>query len=61
MNHNLDKETPKFDIVLDFTEISFILDDHQYRDVISMIDMYHFYLRHQQVSAQALMDHHRLT
>ncbi|KAF8335473.1 vacuolar protein sorting-associated protein 13 [Cantharellus anzutake] len=28
-----------------FDEIGFVLDDSQYRDAISMIDMYHFYLR----------------
>lgn len=28
-----------------FDEIGFVLDDSQFRDAISMIDMYHFYLR----------------
>lgn len=50
MNRSEDKDTPKFDVELDFAEIGFVLDKHQYRDVISMIDMYHFYLRNQQVS-----------
>ena len=49
MNHTLDDKTPKFDVELDFEEIGFILDNHQYRDVISMVDMYHFFLRNQQV------------
>jgi Vacuolar sorting-associated protein 13, N-terminal len=49
MNHTLDDKTPKFDVELDFEEIGFILDKHQYRDVISMVDMYHFFLRNQQV------------
>jgi vacuolar protein sorting-associated protein 13A/C len=33
---------------LNFDEIGFVLDDNQYRDAISMVDMYHFYLRHYQ-------------
>ena len=49
MNHTLDDKTPKFDVEVDFEEIGFILDKHQYRDVISMVDMYHFFLRNQQV------------
>ena len=48
MNRTLDDKTPKFDVQLLFEEIGFILDDHQYRDIISMVDMYHFFLRHQQ-------------
>ena len=49
MNHTLDDKTPKFDVELDFEEIGFVLDNHQYRDVVSMVDMYHFFLRNQQV------------
>lgn len=49
MNHALDANTPKFDVEVDFEEIGFVLDNHQYRDVISMVDMYHFFLRNQQV------------
>lgn len=48
MNRMLDDKTPKFDVQLSFEEIGFILDDHQYRDIISMVDMYHFFLRHRQ-------------
>jgi vacuolar protein sorting-associated protein 13A/C len=48
MNQTVDNTTPKFDVQLVFEEIGFMLDDHQYRDVISMVDMYHFFLRHQQ-------------
>lgn len=33
---------------LQFDEIGFVLDASQYRDAISMIDMYHFYLRQYQ-------------
>ena len=48
-NHKLDKETPRFDVQLSFDEIGVLLDEHQYRDVISLIDMYHFYIRQHQV------------
>lgn len=33
---------------LNFDEIGFVLDGDQYRDAISMVDMYHFYLRQYQ-------------
>lgn len=33
---------------LQFDEIGFVLDASQYRDAISMVDMYHFYLRQHQ-------------
>ena len=49
MNHRLDKETPRFDVQLSFDEIGVLLDEHQYRDAISLIDMYHFYIRQHQV------------
>jgi len=48
MHHQLDKETPKFDVQLLFDEIGVLLDNHQYRDVISLVDMYHFYTRQHQ-------------
>jgi Vacuolar sorting-associated protein 13, N-terminal len=50
MHHNLNKETPRFDIQLLFDEIGVLLDNNQYRDFISLIDMYHFYTRQHQVS-----------
>jgi len=49
MNRKMDDQTPKFDVEVEFKEIGFVLDNHQYRDVISMVDMYHFFLRNQQV------------
>lgn len=49
MNHKLDKDTPRFDVQLLFDELGVLLDDNQYRDVISLIDMYHFYIRQYQV------------
>ena len=50
MNHKVDRQTPRFDIHLIFEEIGITLDDHQYRDAISLVDMYHVYLRKRQVS-----------
>lgn len=49
MNPKFDSQTPKNDMQLLFDEIGFVIDDDQYRDAISMVDMYHFYLRQQQV------------
>ena len=49
MNKTSDKNTPKFDIQLLFNEIGVLLDDNQYRDAISLVDMYHFYIRQHQV------------
>ncbi|KAJ1311503.1 hypothetical protein OPQ81_009990 [Rhizoctonia solani] len=51
MNTKFDSTTAKNDIQLLFDEIGFVIDDNQYRDVISMVDMYHFYLRQQQYRA----------
>lgn len=48
MNHKLDKDTPRFDVQLLFDEIGVALDDNQYRDAISLVDMYHVYTRQHQ-------------
>ncbi|KAF8509808.1 vacuolar protein sorting-associated protein 13 [Gautieria morchelliformis] len=48
LNKAVNEKTPKTNIQLLFDEIGFALDDHQYRDVISLVDMYHFYLRRYQ-------------
>ncbi|KAF7791866.1 hypothetical protein EIP86_002890 [Pleurotus ostreatoroseus] len=48
MNNKSDKDIPKFDVQLLFDEIGVILDDNQYRDAISLLDMYHFYVRQHQ-------------
>lgn len=45
INYQVNKETPRFDANVNFQELGFTLDDDQYRDVISMLDMYHFYVR----------------
>lgn len=49
MHSNISKDVPKFDIELLFDEIGVLLDDNQYRDAISLVDMYHFYTRQHQV------------
>ncbi|KAG2159854.1 vacuolar protein sorting-associated protein 13 [Suillus bovinus] len=48
MNHKLDKNTPHFDVQLLFDQIGIAFDDNQYRDAISLADMYHVYLRQRQ-------------
>ncbi|KAF8591826.1 vacuolar protein sorting-associated protein 13 [Ramaria rubella] len=48
LNKEMNEKTPKNDVQLIFDEIGFALDDHQYRDVISLVDMYHFYIRRYQ-------------
>lgn len=49
MHKKLDNETPRFDVQLFFDEIGVLLDDNQYRDAISLVDMYHIYMRNRQV------------
>jgi len=51
MNNEQSKEKPRFDVELLFNEIGVLLDDNQYRDAISLVDMYHFYVRQHQVGA----------
>ncbi|KAJ4486135.1 vacuolar protein sorting-associated protein 13 [Lentinula aciculospora] len=48
MNHTFDNATPRFDVQLLFDEIGVALDDNQYRDVISLLNMYHVYIRQHQ-------------
>ncbi|KAJ7706184.1 vacuolar protein sorting-associated protein 13 [Mycena rosella] len=48
MHHKFDKDTPHFDVQLLFDEIGVALDDKQYRDIISLVDMYHVYMRQHQ-------------
>lgn len=50
LNHKLDDKTPQYDIHLLFGEIGVALDVRQYRSAISLVDMYHVYLRRHQVS-----------
>lgn len=55
MHSNFSKDVPKFDIELLFDEIGVLLDDNQYRDAISLVDMYHFYTRQHQVGVCLLV------
>jgi hypothetical protein len=48
INHRTSSTVPKVNAELQFDEIGFVLDARQYRDAISMVDMYHFYLRQHQ-------------
>ncbi|KAG6898100.1 hypothetical protein C0992_005427 [Termitomyces sp. T32_za158] len=49
VNHKIKDNTPRFDVQLIFDEIGVALDDNQYRDIISLLDMYHVYVRQRQV------------
>ncbi|KAG6813789.1 hypothetical protein H0H92_007201 [Tricholoma furcatifolium] len=48
LNHKASKYSPRFDIQLLFEEIGVALDDNQYRDIVSLLDMYHVYVRQRQ-------------
>lgn len=39
---------PKLKAAMLFDEIGFVLDEDQYRDALMMVDLFHFYMRHQQ-------------
>ncbi|KAK4154799.1 hypothetical protein C8A00DRAFT_32394 [Chaetomidium leptoderma] len=41
-------EIPKFKANLLFDEIGLVLDDHQYRDALMMVDLFHYFIRHQE-------------
>ncbi|CEL57657.1 Vacuolar protein sorting-associated protein 13 OS=Saccharomyces cerevisiae (strain ATCC 204508 / S288c) GN=VPS13 PE=1 SV=1 [Rhizoctonia solani AG-1 IB] len=56
MNTKFDNTTAKNDVQLLFDEIGFVVDDNQYRDAISMVDIYHFYLRQQEYRAHRPRD-----
>ncbi|XP_006454344.1 hypothetical protein AGABI2DRAFT_114096 [Agaricus bisporus var. bisporus H97] len=48
INNKFDSHTPRFDVQLIFDEIGVVLDRDQYRDILSLLDMYHVYLRQHQ-------------
>jgi vacuolar protein sorting-associated protein 13A/C len=48
LNHHANKDTPKTDAQLLFREIAFAVDEHQYKDALSMLDLFHFYTRKNQ-------------
>ncbi|KAL2261106.1 hypothetical protein VTK26DRAFT_4694 [Humicola hyalothermophila] len=39
---------PKFKASLLFDEIGLVLDDQQYRDALMMVDLFHYFIRHQE-------------
>ncbi|KAI1770524.1 vacuolar protein sorting-associated protein 13 [Hypoxylon cercidicola] len=43
-----DIHVPKFKASLLFDEIGVVLDDHQYRDGLMMVDLFHYFIRHQE-------------
>lgn len=48
MNKTANIDRPKVKSQLLFDEIGFVLDEDQYRDLLMMVDLFHFYIRHQQ-------------
>ncbi|KAM0254853.1 hypothetical protein ACHAQJ_006345 [Trichoderma viride] len=46
-----DIEAPKFKATLLFDEIGVVLDDDQYRDALMMVDLFHYFIRHQEYKA----------
>ena len=53
MNKNYGGDIPKTDVTMLFDELAFGLDDHQYRDAILMIDLFHANLKKQKVNIKA--------
>ncbi|WVQ82769.1 hypothetical protein IAT38_004901 [Cryptococcus sp. DSM 104549] len=45
INKNMSNEIPKFDAQVIFDEIGVVIDRDQYRDVLSVVDVFHFYRR----------------
>ncbi|KAH8926014.1 hypothetical protein BT69DRAFT_1239533 [Atractiella rhizophila] len=48
MSHRIDHTTPKWDVELFFDQLAFVLDEDQYRDALSMLELFHFYIRKNQ-------------
>ncbi|CAK7273224.1 Vacuolar protein sorting-associated protein 13 [Sporothrix epigloea] len=48
MDKTGDITAPKFKAKLIFDEIGVVLDDQQYRDALMMIDLFHYFIRHQE-------------
>ena len=46
--HQFKKGLPKVEFQLLFQELAFAIDDEQYRDALSMVDLFHFYTRRKQ-------------
>ncbi|KAI6047634.1 vacuolar protein sorting-associated protein 13 [Pisolithus marmoratus] len=45
LNRGVNNKTPHYDVRLLFGEIGLSLDEEQYHDALSLVDMYHVYLR----------------
>jgi len=41
-------DQPKMKARLLFNELGFVLDDHQYRDALMLVDLFHYFIRHQE-------------
>ena len=41
-------DVPKMKVRLFFDELGFVLDDHQYRDSLMLVDLFHYFIRHQE-------------
>ena len=48
MDKSGDIKVPKFKANLLFEEIGVVLDDDQYRDALMMVDLFHYFVRHQE-------------
>lgn len=48
MDKSGDVHAPKWKANLLFDEIGVVLDDHQYRDALMLVDLFHYFIRHQE-------------
>lgn len=48
LNQTAKTDTPKLRAGLVFDEIGLVLDDDQYRDALMMVDLFHYFMRHQE-------------
>lgn len=48
MDKSGDIRAPKWKANLLFDEIGVVLDDHQYRDALMLVDLFHYFIRHQE-------------
>jgi len=48
MDKSGDIHVPKLNTTLLFDEIGLVLDDDQYRDALMMVDLFHYFIRHQE-------------
>ncbi|PHH90856.1 hypothetical protein CDD83_2455 [Cordyceps sp. RAO-2017] len=51
LNKSGDIVAPRFKANLLFEEIGLVLDDDQYRDALMMVDLFHYFIRHQEYRA----------